>query len=75
MMCSRVEAIESVPCGNTVGLIGVDQYIMKTGTITSSPNAHCIRNMKYSVSPVVRVAVSPKNVQDLAKLVDGLKKL
>jgi len=48
---------------------------MKTGTITSDPNAHCIRNMKYSVSPVVRVAVAPKNVQDLAKLVDGLKKL
>lgn len=31
--------------------------------------------MKYSVSPVVRVAVSPKNPADLPKLVDGLKKL
>lgn len=31
--------------------------------------------MKYSVSPVVRVAVAVKNAGDLPKLVDGLKKL
>ena len=31
--------------------------------------------MKYSVSPVVRVAVKPKNPGDLPKLVDGIKKL
>jgi len=48
---------------------------MKTGTISDHPDAHCIRSMKYSVSPVVRVAVKPKNAADLPKLVDGLKKL
>ena len=31
--------------------------------------------MKYSVSPVVRVAVEVKNAQDLPKLVEGLKRL
>lgn len=31
--------------------------------------------MKYSVSPVVRVAVKCKNAADLPKLVEGLKKL
>ena len=31
--------------------------------------------MKYSVSPVVRVAVEPKSASDLPKLVEGLKKL
>jgi len=31
--------------------------------------------MKYSVSPVVRVAVGVKNASDLTKLVDGLQKL
>lgn len=48
---------------------------MKTGTITDHPEAHTIRSMKYSVSPVVRVAVNVKNAGDLPKLVDGLKKL
>jgi elongation factor 2 len=70
-----IEPISDVPCGNTVGLVGVDAYIMKTGTISDHPDAHTIRNMKYSVSPVVRVAVRPKNAGDLPKLVDGLKKL
>jgi len=31
--------------------------------------------MKYSVSPVVRVAVQPKNASDLPKLIEGLKNL
>jgi elongation factor 2 len=31
--------------------------------------------MKYSVSPVVRVAVEPKNAVDLPKLIQGLKNL
>lgn len=31
--------------------------------------------MKYSVSPVVRVAVTAKNPADIQKLVDGLQKL
>merc|ERR1711964_664776 len=34
-----------------------------------------IKDMKYSVSPVVRVAVRPKDGRDLPKLVEGLKKL
>jgi elongation factor 2 len=48
---------------------------MKTATITDHNDAHTIRTMKYSVSPVVRVAVQVKNAADLPKLVDGLKKL
>jgi elongation factor 2 len=75
MMGGKVEAISDVPCGNTVALVGVDAYIMKQGTITDDENAHCIRVMKYSVSPVVRVAVEVKSAGDLPKLVEGLRKL
>lgn len=75
MMGRNVEMIASVPCGNTVGLVGVDQYLLKTGTISTHPDAHIIKCMKYSVSPVVRVAVDVKNAADLPKLVDGMKKL
>jgi elongation factor 2 len=75
MMAGKVEAVPDVPCGNTVALVGIDQYLMKQGTIATDENAHNIRVMKYSVSPVVRVAVDVKNAADLPKLVDGLKKL
>lgn len=60
MMAGKVLNVDSVPCGNTVGLIGVDSVISKTGTITDLEGCHAIRNMKYSVSPVVRVSVAPK---------------
>merc|ERR1712036_92634 len=75
MMGRTVEQIQDVPCGNTVALVGVDQYILKTGTITTIDSAHNITAMKYSVSPVVKVAVKPKDGKDLPKLVEGLKKL
>jgi elongation factor 2 len=75
MMGRYIEAIEDVPCGNICGLVGVDQFIVKTGTITTYKEAHNIKVMKFSVSPVVRVAVEPKNPSDLPKLVEGLKRL
>merc|ERR1711990_231938 len=75
MMGRVVEQIADVPCGNTVALVGVDQYILKSGTITTIEDAHNIACMKYSVSPVVKVAVKPKDGKDLPKLVEGLKKL
>merc|ERR1719352_906948 len=61
MMGRSVEQIADVPCGNTVALVGVDQYILKSGTITDIEDAHNITAMKYSVSPVVKVAVKPKD--------------
>merc|ERR1712025_938391 len=75
MMGSKTEQIQDVPCGNTVALVGVDQFILKSGTLTTIETAHNITAMKYSVSPVVKVAVKPKDGKDLPKLVEGLKKL
>jgi len=75
MMGRTTEQIQDVPCGNTVALVGVDQYILKSGTITTLEDAHNIADMKYSVSPVVKVAVKAKDGKDLPKLVEGLKKL
>jgi len=75
MMGRYIEAIEDVPCGNICGLVGVDQYLVKTGTLSTSATAHNMKQMKFSVSPVVRVAVEAKNPSDLPKLVEGLKRL
>lgn len=75
MMGRYVEQVQNIPAGNTCGLVGVDQYLLKSGTITTSEMGHCIKTMKFSVSPVVRVAVEPKNQADLPKLVEGMKRL
>jgi len=75
MMGRYTEAIEDVPCGNICGLVGVDQFLVKTGTLTTYDQAHNMKTMKFSVSPVVRVAVECKNPAELPKLVEGLKRL
>jgi len=75
MMGRYVEQLADCPCGNIVGLVGVDAYLLKAGTITTIESAHNIVTMKYSVSPVVRVAVECQNASDLPKLMEGLKRL
>uniref|UniRef100_A0A060SWD6 Elongation factor 2 n=1 Tax=Blastobotrys adeninivorans TaxID=409370 RepID=A0A060SWD6_BLAAD len=75
MMGRTVEPIDDVPAGNVVGLVGIDQFLLKSGTLTTSDAAHNLKVMKFSVSPVVEVAVDVKNANDLPKLVEGLKRL
>jgi elongation factor 2 len=75
MMGRYVEQLSDCPCGNIIGLVGVDGYILKSGTISTYDQAHNFVSMKYSVSPVVRVSVDVKNASDLPKLMDGLKRL
>ncbi|TFK94421.1 eukaryotic translation elongation factor 2 [Polyporus arcularius HHB13444] len=75
MMGRYVEPIEDCPAGNIIGLVGIDQFLLKSGTLTSSETAHNMKVMKFSVSPVVQVAVEVKNAADLPKLVEGLKRL
>jgi elongation factor 2 len=75
MMGRRTEPVDSVPVGNTCALVGVDQFIAKTGTLVTEEESYPLVSMKFSVSPVVRVAVEPKNPSDLPKLVEGLKRL
>merc|ERR1711971_1365127 len=75
MMGRYTEQVADVPAGNTCALVGVDQYLLKSGTIVTQEDACCIKTMKFSVSPVVRCAVEPKNSADLPKLVEGMKRL
>jgi len=75
MMGRFIEPIEDVPAGNILGLVGVDQFLLKSGTLTTGEGAHNLKVMKFSVSPVVQVAVEVKNANDLPKLVEGLKRL
>jgi len=75
MMGRYVEHIPDCPCGNVCGLVGIDQYLVKSGTITTGENFHPFHTMKFSVAAVVQVAVEPKNAADLPKLVEGLKRL
>jgi len=75
MMANKMEPIDSCPAGNTVCLQGVDQYILKNGTLSDVHLGYPFHAMKFSVSPVVRVAVSIKNAAQLPKFIKALQKL
>ena len=65
MMGRYIEAIENVPCGNIVGLVGVDNFLVKTGTITTYENAH---NLKVSATIVgLNYSQTPVNQPPLGK--------
>jgi elongation factor 2 len=73
MIGGDILSFEHVPCGNIVALAGIDKILLKSGTISTSEIAHHIKPMKFSVSPVVRIAVEPINPADLVKFLEGLK--
>jgi elongation factor 2 len=75
MIGPKIGNLQNCPCGNTITLAGIDQYLVKFGTISTSENGWPIKAMKFSVAPVVRIAVAPKVASDLSKLAEGLNQL
>jgi elongation factor 2 len=77
-VCMSKEYIpmQIMPCGNTVVIGGVENAILKEATLTSQGQpSMTFKHMKFSVSPVVEVAVKPCNPTDIDKLAKGLAKL
>jgi len=72
---SKFPAVLSLQAGNIVALSGVDQFISKRCTLSSNPNCHPIRAPAFLISPVIRVSVAPKNMKDLPKCVEALRRL
>jgi len=75
MMGRYVEQIPDCPAGNVCGVMGIDQFLVKSGTLTTSENFWPFQTMKFSVAAVVQQAVELVNASDLPKLVEGLKRL
>ncbi|KAI3828406.1 hypothetical protein L1987_02507 [Smallanthus sonchifolius] len=51
-MGKKQETVEDVPCGNTVAMVGLDQFITKNATLTNEKevDAHPIRAMKFCLT-------------------------
>ncbi|KAF7359929.1 Elongation factor 2 [Mycena venus] len=73
MMGNHVEPLEDCPAGNIIGLAGIDQFLLKTGTLTASDTTHNMRALRFSVPQFIQVAVGVENPADLPRLIEGLK--
>ena len=47
-MGKKQESVEDVPCGNTVAMVGLDQFITKNATLTNEKEAKSKLNERYT---------------------------
>ncbi|CAH1802925.1 unnamed protein product, partial [Owenia fusiformis] len=74
-MGRELEAVENIPAGNVLGIGGLEDYVLKSATISSTLNCPPFTEMQFEAAPIVRVAIEPKNTGDMSKLVHGLRLL
>ena len=70
----------SITAGNWVLIGGVDESIMKTGTIVSlqypdDEDAYIFRPLRFPSAAIIKIAVEPMNPTELPKMLDGLRKI
>jgi elongation factor 2 len=68
-------AMASVPAGNICCLQGIDQNLVKRASVCAVDTDFAMRKPTIEQSPVIRVAVTPKNASELPKMVEALKRL
>ncbi|XP_047050697.1 elongation factor 2-like [Lolium rigidum] len=76
-MGKNQHGIDDVPCGTTIGLIGLSECITKSATVTDKMEVQAwpIRGMKLSIPHILSVQVKCKVPASTGLLLDGLKRL
>ena len=64
LMKRTTEQITDVSCGNTAAPVGIDQFLVKFGALTTVENPHNTADTKYSVYPVAKITVKSKDRRD-----------
>ncbi|XP_026071930.1 elongation factor-like GTPase 1 isoform X2 [Carassius auratus] len=75
LMGRELEELDEVPSGNVLGIGGMEEFILKSATISTSPACPPFTPLNFEATPIVRVAVEPKHPSDMPKLVRGMRLL
>ena len=75
MMGPSVHPVASVPAGNIVGILGLEELLLKSGTLASTWAAHPLTALSFQAQPMLTVAVEPLSHTDLRALEKGLQRL
>ena len=68
----ELEELSEVKAGNIVGIGGLENYILKSATISTNVACTPFVEITQSAAPILRVAVEPELSSDLKALVSGL---
>ena len=72
MMGSSFELLDSVGPGNIVAIHGLGNHILKTATLSENLMCPTFSEMSAQATPILSVAIEPKNIQHIAALRHGL---
>ncbi|CEG35619.1 elongation factor tu gtp-binding domain-containing [Plasmopara halstedii] len=75
MMGRDLHKLDRVPAGNIVGIVGLQEHVLKTATLSSSLSCPSLTQMPYQAKPIVRVAVEPEDPRNFEALEAGLQRL
>jgi ribosome assembly protein 1 len=75
MMGSSFELLDTVGPGNIIAIHGLGQHILKTATISNTLICPTFSEMAQQATPILSVAIEPKNIIDINTLRRGLAML
>ncbi|CAI5727983.1 unnamed protein product [Hyaloperonospora brassicae] len=75
MMGRELHKLNCVPAGNIVGIVGLQEHVLKTATLSSTLACPSLTKMPYQAKPIVRVAIEPEDPRDFGALEAGLQRL
>lgn len=75
LMGRELEDLEEVPPGNVLGIGGLQDFVLKSATLCTSPSCPPFIPLNFEATPIVRVAIEPKQPSEMPQLVKGMKLL
>ncbi|KAJ3593570.1 hypothetical protein NHX12_005904 [Muraenolepis orangiensis] len=75
LMGRELEELEEVPSGNVLGIGGLEDFVLKSATLSTSPACPPFTPLNFEATPIVRVAIEPKHPSEMHKLVRGMRLL
>nr|XP_060611193.1 elongation factor-like GTPase 1 [Anolis sagrei ordinatus] len=75
LMGKELEDLQDVPSGNVLGIGGLQEFVLKSATLSSSPACPPFNPLNFEATPIVRVAIEPKHPSEMPQLVKGMKLL
>lgn len=75
LMGRDLESVDEVAAGNVLGIGGLEEHVLKSATLSSTIACPAFTELQQAAEPILRVAVEPKQLQQMAQLVHGLKLL
>ncbi|XP_025127307.3 elongation factor-like GTPase 1 isoform X2 [Bubalus bubalis] len=75
LMGRELEGLEEVPPGNVLGIGGLQDFVLKSATLCTSPSCPPFIPLNFEATPIVRVAIEPKHPSEMPQLVKGMKLL